>query len=256
MAAGRLEGKVALISGAARGQGEAEARRFVAEGARVVVADVLVAEAAAVAADLAEDAVACTLDVRDPAGWDEAVRLAVDRFGKLDILVNNAGIVRAADIEHQPVEDFLAVLHTNLLGAWLGIRAAVPALRAAGGGAIVNTSSIAGMQGSPGMAAYSSSKFGLRGLTKVAALELAVDGIRVNSVHPGAVDTAMGPPNLTREQIADALRDQPVPRMATVEEVANLVLFLASDEAAYCTGSEYVIDGGATAGRFRPRPDD
>jgi 3alpha(or 20beta)-hydroxysteroid dehydrogenase len=238
-----MSGRVALVTGAARGQGAAIARRFVDEGACVVVADVLDDAARDVAAELGPCALHAHLDVTDEGAWRAAAQAALDRFGKVDALVNNAGILRTATIEESSVEDFRSVLDVNLVGAFLGIRAMTPLLRAAGGGTIVNTSSIAGVMGLPGLAAYVSSKFALRGLTKTAALELAADGIRVNAVVPGRIDTAMGNPHG-----GDVVAGIPLQRIGRVADVAAAVLFLSTDASGFCTGSELTLDGGATAG--------
>jgi 3alpha(or 20beta)-hydroxysteroid dehydrogenase len=246
----RLDGRVALISGAARGQGEAEARLLVERGARVVVADVLVAEGQAVADDLGPAARFVSLDVGEPAQWDDAVALALEAFGRLDVLVNNAGIVRAGAIVAVTVEDYMDAVRVNQLGCFLGMRAVVPAMRAQGGGSIVNVSSIAGLQGVAGAVPYVATKWAIRGMTKTAAIELGHDGIRVNSVHPGVIDTLM-----TNDPRFDAVDKQavfdgfPIPRIGAPEEVAEMVAFLASDASSYCTGSEFVVDGGAVAGR-------
>jgi 3alpha(or 20beta)-hydroxysteroid dehydrogenase len=239
---GRLDGKVAIISGGARGQGATEARRFVAEGARVVVADVLEADGRAVAASFGADAVFVRLDVTDASEWAAAVDACTATFGDPTVLVNNAGILGATPIRGGDAAEFRRILDVNLTGAYLGMRAVADAMIAAGGGSIVNVSSVAGLRGVAGMPAYSASKFGLRGLTKSAALELAPFGIRVNSVHPGGVATEM----LATVDDA-AFADRPIPRKATADEIANLVLFLASDESSFSTGSEFVADGGSTA---------
>jgi 3alpha(or 20beta)-hydroxysteroid dehydrogenase len=253
---GRLEGKVALISGAARGQGAAEARLFVREGAKVVIGDVLEDEGEAVAHELGDDAVFLKLDVTSEAAWREAIASTVDAFGGLTVLVNNAGVLGSfTRIVDSDVERFMRVLSINLLGTFLGIKTAAPAMRDSGGGAIVNISSTAGMWGVPFAADYTASKFGVRGLTKVAALELGHDGIRVNSVHPGGVLTDMVKA-VGDDGQSDYYRKLPAGRIGTVDDIANLVLFLASDESAYCTGTEFVIDGGMQAGdlQLMPRP--
>jgi 3alpha(or 20beta)-hydroxysteroid dehydrogenase len=253
---GRLDGKVALISGAARGQGEAEARLFVAEGARVVLGDVLDDLGKHVAADLGDDAVYCHLDVTDPADWGAAVGAALSTFGRLDVLINNAGILRLGLIEDMPLDEFLAVVQVNQVGCWLGMKAAAPALKAAGGGAIVNTSSTSGLIGMPGLSAYTASKFAVRGMTKCAAMELGHFNIRVNSVHPGGIDTEMTRgPEFAHIDSATAYAGQPIPRIGHADEVARVMLFLASDDASYCTGGEYVVDGGFTAGPQLPTTD-
>ena len=253
---GRLDGKVALISGGARGQGESHARRFVAEGAKVVIGDILEDEGEAVAHDLGDDAVFVTLDVTSEESWREAVGETVDAFGGLHVLLNNAGVLGAfTPLVDSTLEHFMKVLSINLVGPFLGIKTAAPAIRDSGGGSIVNISSTAGMWGVPFAADYTASKFGVRGLTKVAALELGHDGIRVNSVHPGGVLTEMVKA-VGDDGQSDYYRRLPAGRIGTPEDVTNLVLFLASDESAYCTGTEFVIDGGMQAGDLQllPRP--
>jgi 3alpha(or 20beta)-hydroxysteroid dehydrogenase len=240
--AGRLAGKIAIISGAARGQGATEARRFVAEGARVVVADVLEAEGRDVAAAIGPDACFARLDVTAASDWARAVDACRDAFGPPTVLVNNAGVLGATPIRGGDEAEFRRIVEINLVGAYLGMCAVADAMIEAGGGSIVNISSVAGLRGVNGMGAYSASKFGLRGLTKSAARELAPFGIRVNSVHPGGVATEM-----LASVGDDAFASQPIPRRATVDEITNLVLFLASDESSFSTGSEFVADGGSTA---------
>jgi 3alpha(or 20beta)-hydroxysteroid dehydrogenase len=244
----RLAGKVALISGAARGQGAAEARLFAAEGARVLLGDLLDAPGAALAAELGTSAAYLHLDVTREDDWRRAVETARRRFGRLDVLVNNAGVLRPGTIETLPLADFEAVVRVNQIGCFLGMQAAIPALRESGGGSIVNVSSIAGMRGRPGLVAYVASKWAIRGMTKTAALELGRDGIRVNAILPGAIDTPMiGGPDFSAVDRATHFAKLPVARIGEPADVARLALFLASDESAYCTGAEFVIDGGATA---------
>jgi len=246
---GRLDGKVAIITGAARGQGEAEARLFAAEGARVLLTDVLDDVGEKVANDIGDTAAYRHLDVRDPAEWSAAVSDAAKRFGGVDVLVNNAGILKLGLIEHQPLDEYLDVVMVNQVGCFLGMQAVVPVMKARGGGSIVNISSTAGLAGTAGLAAYTASKFAIRGMTKTAALELGHAGIRVNSVHPGGIDTDMVKiPELAHLDSDATYRRMPIPRIGEAIEVARLVLFLASDESSFSTGAEFVIDGGYLAG--------
>jgi cyclopentanol dehydrogenase len=247
----RLKGKVALISGGARGQGAAEARLFVGEGASVVVGDVLDAQAKALADEINKKAgarviAAVHLDVARAADWRAAVELCEREFGGLDILVNNAGIARMGGVDDTTEEDWDTVININQKGVWLGMKSAVPAMRRRGGGSIVNISSIYGLIGSPGMAAYHSSKGAVRLLTKSAAVQYAQEKIRVNSIHPGVISTPM-----TQEVPESVLRPSiemtPMKRAAQPEEVGWAVLFLASDEASFITGAELAVDGGYTA---------
>lgn len=246
---GRLDGKVAIITGAARGQGEAEARLFAAEGARVVVADVLAEEAGAVAASIGDAARAAALDVTDEEAWARVVAETEEAWGPVTTLVNNAGILDFEAIHRYDADRFRRVLEVNVMGCFLGIKAVVPSMKRAGGGAIVNISSNGGMEGLPFLSAYSTSKWALRGLSRSAAIELGRRGIRVNTVHPGGIDTPM-----TRfggdstDESATFYRNLPIQRVGTVDDVAPVVLFLCSDEAGYVTGSEYVVDGGHLAG--------
>ncbi|MDO3650920.1 glucose 1-dehydrogenase [Nocardia mangyaensis] len=239
---GRLTGKVAVISGGARGMGAAHARRFVAEGASVVLGDVLDDEGAVVAKELGAAAIYRHLDVREPEQWSAVVAAAVEEFGGLHVLVNNAGIVNGNLLVDFALAEWQRIVDINLTGTFLGMQAAVPAMLAAGGGSIVNISSVEGMRGSPGLHGYTATKFAVRGLTKSAALELAPQGIRVNSVHPGLISTPM-----TEGIPADFLQI-PLARAAEPDEVSALVAYLASDESSYSTGAEFVVDGGLTVG--------
>lgn len=244
----RAEGKVALISGGARGQGEAEARLLVAEGAHVVIGDVLVDDGRSVADDLGDACEFVQLDVTDPASWDSAVATATSRFGGVDVLVNNAGIAGITPIIDGDIDEYRRVIDVNQFGVYLGMRASAPGMKERGGGSIINISSIDGLIGMPFVSAYVSSKFAVRGMTKVAALELARHGIRVNSVHPGYIDTVMVREPMGGE-FAEALAGEvPLRRLGTTSDIAELVLYLATDVSSYCTGSEFVIDGGVTAG--------
>lgn len=245
---GRLDGKVALITGAARGMGAAEARLFVREGARVLIADMLEEEGRALAAELGDAARFQRLDVSQETQWAEAVA-AAEVLGPLTVLVNNAAILRVASLEEMTLADYMSVISVNQIGTFLGMRAVVGPMKRAGKGSIVNISSVDGMQSKNGLVAYSASKFAVRGMTKSAAIELGRHNIRVNSVHPGGINTVMGnPQGAAREFVDPFYRDLPVPRIGLPEEVANMVLFLASDEASYCSGSEYLVDGGWHAG--------
>jgi len=246
---GRLEGKVALITGAARGQGAAAARRFVAEGARVMIADVLAEEGKALAGELGDAAWYQPLDVADEQAWADAVTALEKVFGGLDVLVNNAGILFFSPLETTELKDYERVIRINQVGTFLGMRAAVPLMRRAGGGSIVNISSVEGLAGMPLLTAYAASKFAIRGMTKVAAMELGPAGIRVNSVHPGGINTQMVSTALGGIAVDPDAVGQFVTlgRVGQPEEVANVVLFLASDESSYCTGGEFAVDGGATA---------
>jgi len=232
---GRLAGKTAIITGGARGQGEAEARLFAAEGANVVVTDVLERELADVVASIGPPAIGLRHDVASEDDWSAVVAATLDAFGRLDVLINNAGVYRVVPIEDEGLEHFNRILAVNLAGTFLGIRSCIAPLRAAGGGSIVNISSVAGLEGFGGHAAYASSKWGVRGLTKVAALELGRDRIRVNSIHPGAIDTAMIA-GLARPGV-DRGAAYPIPRIGEPRDVAGLALFLASDDASYVTGA-------------------
>lgn len=249
---GRLDGKVALISGGARGQGAAEARLFAQEGAKVVIGDVLDAEGTRVAAEIAEaggDCLFVHLDVTSEHGWQEAINAAVSNFGKLNVLVNNAGIWRRGKLEDTTTEDWDAILDVNAKGVFLGSKLAIAEMRKAGGGSIINISSTAGLVGGPRSTAYTASKGAVRLLTKATAVQYGMEGIRANSIHPGPIDTDMireiwqGDEQTRAESIARTV----LGRAGTVEDIAYGALFLASDESSFMTGSEMVIDGGVTA---------
>ena len=248
----RLEGKVALISGGARGQGAAEAKLFAGEGAKVVFGDILDDLGKQVEAEIHEvggEALYVHLDVTNAADWASAVEAAVSRYGRLDVLVNNAGITIRKNVEDTTEEDWDRIMAINAKGVFLGTKQAIPAMRESGGGSIVNISSTAGLVGNPfGGASYAATKGAVRLFTKATAIQYAKESIRCNSVHPGLLETPMN-----RDLLADAAhreeRTQRIPlgRVGTAEDVAYGVLYLASDEASFVTGSELVIDGGATA---------
>jgi 3alpha(or 20beta)-hydroxysteroid dehydrogenase len=240
----RFEGRLFLITGAARGLGAAQAQRLVAEGARVVRADVREAEGRALALSLGPAACFEPLDVGDEARWAEVVA-AAERLGPLHGLVNNAGIFKPLPIAQTDAELYNQHVRVNQLGTYLGIRTVVPAFERTGGGVIVNLSSAAGLIGVPNAVAYTATKWAVRGMTKAAAKELGPRNIRVNSVHPGMIDTEM-----VRERDAAVnqalVNQQPIKRMGTADEIAGLVLFVLSDEARYMTGAELAMDGGRT----------
>ncbi len=245
----RLEGKVAIISGGARGMGAAEARIFAREGARVVIADLLEEEGLEVVAEIGEaggEALFVRLDVTDESSWQSVVEAAVERFGKVDILVNNAAILRTQGLLETTEEIWDEVMDVNTKGTFLGTKTVIPEMRKAGGGSIINISSGAGITGSRRNTAYHASKGAVRIFTKSAAIQYAGENIRVNSVHPGPVDTDMLASSLTVEG-GRRPEDVPLGRYGRPEEVAYGVLYLASDESSFVTGSEVVIDGGRTA---------
>lgn len=255
---GRLDGKVALISGGARGQGEAEVRLFAAEGAKVVFGDVLHDEGEAVAADVGPNAHYIPLDVTDPGAWQKAVDETISLYGPPNVLVNNAGILLfGVSMVDTPLDDYMRVINVNQVGVFLGMKHTVPAMIEAGGGSIVNISSTNGIAGYGGTVAYTASKFAVRGMTKNAALELGQHGIRVNSIHPGGVDTAMTAPDTLGDAISDEDREAtfamlPLGRVGQPEEIARLAVYLASDESSYSTGAEFIADGGMLAGVVNP----
>jgi 3alpha(or 20beta)-hydroxysteroid dehydrogenase len=243
---GRVEGKVAIVTGAARGMGASHARRLVAEGASVVIADVLDEVGQETAASLGDKARYIHLDVTKAIDWKAAVELAVSEFGALDVLVNNAGILMVASIEQFTEAQWDTIIDVNLKGQFLGIQAAIPALKeSTRGPSIVNVSSIAGFKGYEMMPGYVASKWGVRGLTKQAALDLGKYGIRVNSVHPGTIETPMlaGVGGAPEGDVKVALR-----RIGQPDEVSSAVLYLASDDSSFSSGTEIVVDGGEMAG--------
>ena len=249
---GRLDGKVALITGGARGMGKSHVRHFVAEGARVVFGDVRDDQGQYVAAKLGEQSCRYLhLDVTSEDDWAVAVAATEETFGRLDVLVNNAGILTFAPIAEMTLNSFRRVLEVNAVGCWLGMKAVIDPMAKAGGGSIVNISSIEGFTGAEGLSAYSASKFAIRGMTKVAAQELGQFGIRVNSVHPGGVLTRMV---IEAAQSSDHVdgdtftQSMPLSRFAQPVEISRLAAYLASDDSSYSTGSEFVADGGLLSG--------
>lgn len=249
----RLENKVALVTGGARGLGASTVRLMVGEGARVVFGDVLDDEGHALADELGEHAAFVHMDVTEQSDWNGAIERA-QAFGPLNVLVNNAAVVHMAAITDTTDEDYLRVFKINQFGTFVGIRSVIPAMKAAGSGSIINVSSIDGLHSSAGLSAYSSTKWAVRGLTKNAAIELGQYGIRVNSVHPGGMYTAMGGSEFASEEDLNAstYKRFPIPRVGQPEEVAQVILFLATDEASYSTGSEFVADGGWFTGMRNP----
>ena len=248
---GKLEGKVALITGGARGMGKSHVQHFIAEGARVVFGDVRDDQGKFVASKLDEGSGRYVhLDVTSEDDWAAAVTATEEAFGRLDVLVNNAGILTFAPIAEMPLDGFRRVLEVNAVGCWLGMKSVIEPMKRAGGGSIVNISSVEGFTGAAGLSAYSASKFAVRGMTKAAAQELAEFGIRVNSVHPGGVMTRMVLESEdARADSAEAfMKAMPLHRVADPVEISRLVAYLASDESSYSTGSEFVADGGLLSG--------
>jgi 3alpha(or 20beta)-hydroxysteroid dehydrogenase len=245
-----LTDRVAIITGAARGQGAAAARRFVEEGARVIIGDVLDDVGKEFADSLGDAACYRHLDVSNEADWAAVMDEVMTNFGRVDVLVNNAGILRFAPLPDMTLDEYMRVVNINQVGTFLGMRAVSKPMLAAGRGSIVNISSVEGLAGMAMLVAYTGTKFAIRGMTKVAALEFGPSGVRVNSVHPGMIETDMvkdaaGGHEVDLNPVAQ--KRIPMRRMGQSEDVAELVLFLASDRSSYCTGAEFAVDGGATA---------
>jgi len=241
----RLEGKVAIITGSAQGMGAAHAKLFIEEGAKVVLTDLNEEKGQQTAAELGDNAIFVKQNVTSEEDWKAVVDKAVEAFGKVDVLVNNAGITMAKSILEMSLSDYRKIVEINQVSVFLGIKAVAPAMIEGGKGSIVNISSMNGLVG--GAAGYTDTKFAVRGLTKAAALELSRQGVRVNSVHPGVIATPMVVQEDTKAAVEEFSKHIPIGRVAEPTEVSNLVLFLASDESSYSTGSEFVIDGGLTA---------
>jgi 3alpha(or 20beta)-hydroxysteroid dehydrogenase len=244
----RLAGKVAIVTGGARGMGEATVRLLVEEGARVLIGDVLDAPGQALADELGESVAYTRLDVSQKNDWDSAVQVA-EQLGPLSVLVNNAAIIFQKTIADTTEEDFMKIVGVNQLGVFLGMQSVFPSLKAIGSGSIINVSSIDGLQSKNSLVAYSSTKWAVRGMTKAAAMEMGKFNIRVNSVHPGGIYTAMHGSDFISQADADKFyQNHAIPRVGLPREVAALTAFLASDEATYSTGAEFIADGGWSAG--------
>lgn len=241
---GRLEGKVAVITGGVGGMGRKHAEVFIREGAKVVIADIDQTSGEEAVKELGDQAYFIKLDVTDEENWKSMVLEAEETFGPINILVNNAGIVASKSFQDSTFEEYRKTIAINQDGVFLGIKYIYPSMEKTKNGSIVNISSIAGIVGGPNNSAYITSKFGVRGLTKAAAVEYAPTGIRVNSVHPGTIRTPMTEQDGVREMVAEMEKDIPMKRIAEPEEISNLVLYLASDESSYSTGAEFIADGG------------
>ncbi|WP_431028343.1 glucose 1-dehydrogenase [Lysinibacillus sp. LZ02] len=241
----RLEGKVAIITGAAQGMGAAHAKLFVEEGAKVVITDLNEEKGQALVAELGENAVFVKQNVANEADWATVVATAEEAFGPVNVLVNNAGITMAKSLMETTVEEYRRIVEINQVSVFLGMKAALPSMQKAGGGSIVNISSLNGLVA--GAIGYTDTKFAVRGMTKAAAMEAAHYNVRVNSVHPGVIATPMVVQEDTKAAVEEFAKHIPLQRVAQPEEVSKMVLFLASDDSSYSTGSEFVIDGGISA---------
>lgn len=248
-----LQGKVAIVTGGSQGMGAATARIFVERGAKVVIGDILVEKGEALAKELGDAAIFRKLDVRNEDDWAAAAKAAVDTFGKLDTLVNNAAVVHYTAIEQVSAEDIDRVLSINIKGVILGVKHCAPHLIASGKASVVNISSVDGLRGCNGLTVYTASKWAVRGLSKSLAWELGPRGVRVNTVHPGGVNTEMGNPQGKADgRENEGMERMPLLRIAEPEEIARVTAFVVSDDASYVTGAEYAVDGGWSSGYFQP----
>lgn len=241
----RLKNKVAIITGAAQGMGKAHARLFIAEGAKVVLTDLNEEKGQALAKELGSNALFIKQNVANEDDWKRVIEEAEKNFGPVNVLVNNAGITMAKPLADTSLEDYRRILDINQVSVFLGMKAVAPSMHKAKGGSIINISSINGLVG--GAIGYTDTKFAVRGMTKAAALELSPMGIRVNSVHPGVIETPMIMHGDTKAAVEEFAKQIPLRRIAKPEEISNLVLYLASDDSSYSTGAEFVADGGVTA---------
>ena len=244
---GRLSGKVAIITGGARGMGASHARKFVSEGAKVVITDILEADGQAFARELGEQALFVKHDVTSEEGWNRVVEEAEKAFGPVNVLVNNAGMGIPKSIEEMAEAEYRKVIDINQVGVFLGMKSVLKSMKKAQGGSIINISSLSGFAGSRDQVAYDASKFAVRGMTKTAAVEFSDYGIRVNSVHPGIVETPLLQTEGAEEIIKELEKGIPLKRIAKPADVSNLILYLASDDSSYSTGSEFTVDGGMMA---------
>ncbi|MBS4175249.1 glucose 1-dehydrogenase [Bacillus sp. FJAT-49736] len=241
----RLKGKIAIITGAAQGMGASHARRFVAEGAKVILTDLNEEKGTALASELGGNALFVKHNVTNAEEWADVVAKAEEKFGPVNVLVNNAGITMAKSILETTEQEYRRIVDINQVSVFLGLKTVIPSMQKAGGGSIINISSINGLVG--GAVGYTDTKFAVRGMTKAAAMECSHYGIRVNSVHPGVIATPMVVQEDTKAAVEEFAKHIPLKRVAQPEEVTNIVLYLASDESSYSTGSEFIVDGGLTA---------
>ncbi|SHJ19751.1 SDR family NAD(P)-dependent oxidoreductase [Parasporobacterium paucivorans] len=241
---GKLDGKVAIITGAASGMGLTHARKFIEEGAKIIIADIAEAEGHELAKELGDNARFIKMDITKAEEWEKAVSIAEETYGPVNVLVNNAGIGIFKMIDVMTESDYRKTMDVNALSVFLSLKAVVPSMKKAGKGSIINISSVDGLRGAPTATAYCASKFAVNGITRCAAIEYGPMDIRVNTVHPGVIATPMSEQGDVAEIVKELEKGIPMKRSGKTEEVSNLVIFLASDDSSYCTGSEFVIDGG------------